>query len=238
MENEFFFPPYKGELYGKPEGVFGDIRVLALGHSHYCEDGYNPDLMNLRIHKNRRIIRCDKNCANYGSELCPIRTGQWTTDAAKNYINSGAKDKTNIFSKFAHILNCFGDDKEKKNEKECWMSLAQYNFLQTAVGKPDKEGNSAEIEFSRILVAEAFKQLAPDIIIAWSEQKVFNHVFKYLPAEFMWTPGNYDFPSGTIKIGDKIAKVIGIPHPSARRRDAQAVAIERIKTIAPELYKK
>ncbi len=65
-----------------------------------------------------------------------------------------------------------------------------------------------------------------------------NHVFKYLPAEFMWTPGNYGFPCGTIKIGDKIAKVIGIPHPSARRSDAQAVAIERIKTIAPELYKK
>lgn len=232
MANEFFFPPYRGELYGKPEGAFCGIRVMALGHSHYCEKGYNPELINLRIHKNRRVIRCDKNCANYGSDLCPNRTGKWTADAADNFIKSGTKDKTSIFSKFAHILNCFGD------EVECWKSLAHYNFLQAAVGNYNKEGNNAEIEFSRILVAKAFKVLAPDIIIAWSEQKVFNHVFKYLPAEFMWTPGNYDFPCGTIKIGDKLTKIIGIPHPSARRRDAQVVATERIKTIVPELFEK
>lgn len=41
MENEFFFPLYEGEFYGKPEGAFGYTRVLALGHSHYCEDGYD-----------------------------------------------------------------------------------------------------------------------------------------------------------------------------------------------------
>lgn len=232
MENEFFFPPYQGEFYGKTERVFGSNRVLALGHSHYCEDGYDQNLINLRPYKNRKIIRCDKNCANYGSDLCPNRTGQWTTDAAENFIKSGTKDKTNIFSKFAHILNCFG------KEVECWKSLAHYNFLQAAVGKYNKEGNSAEIEFSRMLVAKVFRQLAPDIIIAWSEQKVFNHVFKYLPAEFMWTPGNYDFPCGTIKIGDKTTKVIGILHPSARSGAAQTVGMERIKTIAPELFDK
>ena len=231
MENGFFFPPYKGKLYGNPESAFGRTRVLALGHSHYCEREYNRALMNLRIHKNRRIIRCDKNCANYGSELCSNRTGKWTTDAAINYINymnkTAEKDKTSIFSKFAHILNMNG------NEVKCWESLAQYNFLQAAVGELNRGGNSVEIEFSRILIAKAFKELEPDIIIAWSEQKVFNHIFKYLPAEFMWTPGNYNFPCGTIRIGDKTAKVIGIPHPSSRVK--QSIAIERIKTIAPEL---
>lgn len=230
MENEFFFPPYIGNLYGKPEGAFGSIRVLALGHSHYCENGYNSDLIDLRIHKNRNIIRCDKNCANYASDLCPNRTSQWTTDAADNFIKSGTKDKTNIFSKFAHILNYFG------NEVKCWKSLAHYNFLQAAVGKPSNEGNNAEIDFSRILVAKAFKELAPDIIIVWSEQKVFNHVFKYLPDEFMWTPGNYTFPCGTIRIGNKTAKVICINHPAASKHP-KVEDIERIKTIAPELYK-
>lgn len=231
MNIDFFFPPYEGELYGKSEGVFGEIRVMALGHSHYCNGGYNPELINLRIPANRCIIRCDKNCANYGSVSCPNRTGRWTADAADNFIKSGTKDKTNIFSKFAHILNCFG------NEIECWKSLAHYNFLQAAVGNYNKEGNNAEIDFSRILVAEAFKKLAPDIIIVWGEQKVFNHVFKYLPDEFVWTPGNYDFPCGTIRIGDKTAKVIGIAHPIARKY-AKVIDTERIKTIASELFKK
>lgn len=248
MENEFFFPPYEGELYGKPEGAFGYTRVLALGHSHYCEDGYDKNLINLRPYRNRRIIRCDRNCANYGSDLCPNRTGQWTTDAAINYIKTHKKkdetgqpqensqkekkDKTNIFSKFAHILNYSGNDDEIK----CWKSLAHYNFLQAAVGKYDKEGNNAEIDFSRILVAKAFKKLAPDVIIVWGKQKVFNHIFKYLPAEFMWTPGKQDFPCGTIKIGDKTAKVVCINHPIARNH-AKTIDTERIKTIAPELFK-
>lgn len=233
MENEFFFPPYKGDSYGSPDNIFDGKRVFALGHSHYCKNGYNPELKDGRLPRNRTIIRCDRNCANYGTDLCPNRTGQWTKDAADNFVNSGLKDSTDVFTKFARILNCNG----KEKEIECWKSLAHYNFMQAAVADLDGDGNNTEIDFSRTLVAKAFKELAPDIIIVWGERKVFNHVFKYLPPEFMWTPGKQEFPCGTIRIGDKTAKVICIDHPAASRYP-KIIDTERIRAIAPELYNK
>lgn len=53
MENEFFFPPYKGELYGKPEGFFNEVRVMAIGNSHHCDTKFD------------HYHRCCEQCENY-----------------------------------------------------------------------------------------------------------------------------------------------------------------------------
>lgn len=105
MKTEFFIPPYAAHLYGSPDGFFKGLKVMAIGNSHYCTEGFDEK------------TRCGKNCPNY---MIPGKCGNvnanngrqncFTQDVMEDYIacKSGmiaSADWMRTFTSFAHIFN-------------------------------------------------------------------------------------------------------------------------------------
>lgn len=251
MENKFFFPPYKGELYGKPESAFGEIRVMALGNSHYC-DKKHPYLSSQRHNYPKDSdVRCGENCIHYlVKEECPnsslndeIEETGWTVDGARSHIawcygeeyNRAQPYYNKALSNFSKIFGA-----ESKTEiAKLVKSIAHYNFLQAAVPDPHSRGVDSELEPSKHLVIKAIQKVRPDIILVWGYDQILRHMldeFNHTEENIVWTPFDNNNHCGYLKINDLLIKLICIYHPSYRRDHNHSNAKETISTYAPELY--
>lgn len=228
----FFIPPYAEKRYGDPNGFFNGIKVMAIGNSHYCTEGYDKD------------NRCGLNCRNYmipglcgNVNGCYGRTNCFTQDVMEDYIANpvaNKKEKTNwkrTFTSFAHIFNGSCD------VKEVWKSLCFYNFLDVAVQDNKAQGTVDEISDAKNKVIEAIILNSPDVIIVWGEPNVFCHmldVFNHFPENMSWQKSLNNDLCGILTLDNKEIKVVCIKHPSRGGHD-EARSI--IKSIAPEIIK-
>lgn len=231
MENEFFIPPYAEKLYGRTEGFFNGVKVMAIGNSHYCTEGFNEQ------------TRCGKNCPNYmipgkcgNVNVNQGRQNSFTQDVMEDFIayKSGQialADWMRTFTSFAHIFN------ETCDVIMVWKSLCFYNFLQVAVGSNNAPGTPDEINESKKHVLAAIAVHKPDVIVVWGYDNVFVHlldVFKNLPTNFHWIIDSENERCGILTMNEKSMRVVCINHPS---RAGHEEARNLIKHIAPELIK-
>lgn len=229
MGNEFFIPPYAEKLYGKPDGFFKGIKVMAIGNSHYCTEGFDEH------------TRCGKNCPNY---MIPGKCGNvnanegrqncFTQDVMEEYVayKSGlikSADWMSTFTSFAHMFS------ETCDVIKVWKSLCFYNFLQVAVENNNAQGTPEEIDGAKKHVLAAIELHLPDVIVVWGYKKVFVHlldVFKSLPTNIRWAIDPENERCGILTMNEKPMKVVCINHPS---RAGHEEARNLIKHIAPEL---
>lgn len=236
MENVFFFPPYVGDLYGKPDNFFNGKKVLVIGNSHYCDKGYpkNSDrTMN-------REIGCDKCPNRFVENVCPNSNHSWTSDAIEdtkglnNYVQA-RKEYLTTYLKFAIIM----DEKlrgqnnlsEDVNYLIFWESIAFYNFLQVAVPSNNSQGTPTKIKKSKEIFENLFPFMdsnysLPDIIIVLGKKQVFNHFSEFPNFELIQDR------LGKFEHKGKEILTICINHPS---RCGYAMERDRIKGFAPEL---
>ena len=123
MENDFFFPPYVGDLYGKPDNFFNGKKVLVIGNSHYCDKNFDEEK------------HCGFDCKNFIiEEKCPTRNRflssgkvSWTQEAidlVKGEGSTKAEDKLTSYVRLGGIWALNGN-----NKKEFWDSIIFYNFF-------------------------------------------------------------------------------------------------------------
>ena len=215
MENDFFFPPYKGEFYDDPKkSFFGNLKVMVVGNSHHCGD-YDEK------------TRCGFHCPNF-KESCRRFTKDVVVDFENNPTGKGLirkdgdKDWRKTFTKFAWTF------KYKCDRKYFFESIVFYNFLQRAVKDDKAQGYPEEIEISRQLVMDAIRERNPDIVILWGKENVLNH----LPMH-NWLPGHNNRMGYYILNGKKF-KVVCIDHPVKAGYEKQR---KILKECSPELIK-
>lgn len=235
MKTTFFIPAHAEKLYGKPEGFFSGIKVMAIGNNHYC-GGYDKD------------NRCGVNCRNYmipgkcgNVNPNPVRTNSFTRDVMEEYIDhkNGRgifNDWYNTFTKFARV---FSNSTRNEDDKSVWESICLYNFLDVALDENDKYAcaSDSEINDAKDKLLSAIIQQDPDVIVVWGEPKVFSHmldVFRNLPGNMSWRPLENN-RCGYITIDNKEIKVACIDHPSVGFSYDKARNI--VRTIAPEILK-
>ena len=239
MENDFFFPPYVGDLYGKPDNFFNGKKVLVIGNSHYCDKNFDEEK------------HCGFDCKNFIiEEKCPTRNRflssgkvSWTQEAidlVKGEGSTKAEDKLTSYVRLGGIWALNGN-----NKKEFWDSIIFYNFLQRAVPAPIVDNNKFEKELfiSKYEIIRFFRCLnkdgkLPDVILVTGEQNVYNLLpFKNKMKLVQSLPQDIRFYDKyhILQIFDKIIKVITIYHPSATKSYEEQREI--IKGFAPELIK-
>lgn len=214
MEHEFFFPPYVGELYGKPESFFNEVRVMAIGNSHHCDTKFD------------HYHRCCEQCENYIPSC-----NNFTTDVVNNYISNptgegceeGDDRWRRTFTKFANLLGANG------SIERVWNSIVFYNFLQCAVPNSKAQGNTVEINRSKEYMLTLLTEYAPDVVIVWGN----THVYQCLPKGENWK--DITDRTGIYTINGKNIRVACIKHPMICGYE---YGRDIIKSIAPELYKK
>ncbi|MDE6824198.1 MAG: hypothetical protein K2J27_05665 [Duncaniella sp.] len=238
MTTNFFIPPYAENLYGKPEGFFKGIKVMAIGNSHYCTDGYDKDN---RCGKRCRNYMVPGKCGNVNPMLNPPREFSFTQDVMDEYISyKCGKCKHvswyNTFTKFARI---FSNNVNWSDDKFIWESLCFYNFLDVAVENDKAPATPEEIDDAKTKILPAIAMCSPDVIVIWGGVNgLFNHlrdVFSHLPEDMKWIPQPENSRCGVLTIDDKDIKVACIDHPSNRKSDYYDNARTIIKSIAPEL---
>ena len=242
MENDFFFPPYVGESYGKPDNFFNGKKVLVIGNSHYCDEGYD-----ISKSKGEYGTGCWSSCKNYMKEKCPNKNEDlkerftWTKDAISDTmeLENFAKAKSNkltTYLKLAIIMDESFRGQNNLNENESyltfWNSIAFYNFLQAAVPSNNSQGTPTEIKKSKVIFENLFpfmdsKYSLPDIIIVLGEKHVFNHFLEFSNFELV------ESRLGKFRYAGKEIDTICIYHPSARKSYERHREI--IKSFAPEL---
>ena len=211
MEKKYFFEPYKGELYGKPNNFFNGKKVLVIGNSHHCDKEY--DIKN----------RCGSKCCNYSKDCHEFTEGviQWYLQNPKGTgLEPEQKNWRKTYTKFAWTF------KHGCDRKYFFESIVFYNFLQRAVKDDKAQGSPEEIEISRPLVMAAIRELDPDIVILWGKEHVFNH----LPND-QWIPGKND-RVGYYRINNRDIKVICLDHPAYAGYEKQ---LKILMEGAPEL---
>lgn len=173
MENEFFFPPYVGDLYGKPDNFFNGKKVLVIGHAHYCT---GKDEKGIPYYTKECGFECPvRKLPNNGEGKCPNSKDSWTDDVIDGYIKfcegEPAQSSTALFSKFANLL---GADNKRKVQIEIWKSVIFYNFAQVA--SPTTEGELEEDVYikSSLYCSRLFRDLQryklfPDVIFVWGK---------------------------------------------------------------------
>lgn len=214
MEHEFFFPPYVGELYGKPESFFNEVRVMAIGNSHHCDTKFD------------HYHRCCEQCENYIPSC-----NNFTTDVVNDYISNptgegceeGDDRWRRTFTKFANLLGANG------SIERVWNSIVFYNFLQCAVPNSKAQGNTVEINRSKEYMLTLLTEYAPDVVIVWGN----THVYQCLPKGENWK--DITDRTGIYTINGKNIRVACIKHPMICGYE---YGRDIIKSIAPELYKK
>lgn len=230
MENQFFIPPYAATLYGNPDGYFKGIKVMAIGNSHYCTEGFDEQ------------TRCGKKCRNYMIPgICgnvnknKNRCNCFTQDVVEEYIAYksgliGCATWMPTFTSFAHIFN------DTCDEVKVWKSLCFYNFLQAAVGTDKDQGTTEEINEAKGQVLSAIALHMPDVVIVWGRHNVYAHlldVFRSLPENIQWAIDPENDRCGILTMNGHSIKLVCINHPSrAGHEDARNV----IKHLAPELF--
>ena len=239
MEQDFFFPPYIGVKYADDDNFFNGKKVLVIGHAHYCTDGY-PKKPNGRYD---RKLGCGINCPNYAKDrICPNRTGSWTDDVVKAYINYkkfqlriknvGEIEDRKTFSNFA---NLFIPEKRRnpENHIRLWESVIFYNFTQSASPKTTgkdipKVYDDAKPYFLLLLDNLKDSNILPDIIIVWGE-----YIPPHLPfyKDISWA--NKIEKSGFIIFNEKTIPLAFIKHPMLGYYDHNTKVI---KSVAPELF--
>lgn len=251
MENEFFFPPYEGELYGNPEGAFSGIRVMALGNSHYCNKRHPSLPTQQHNYPQKANIRCGEKCIYYLVKgKCPnsslneeMEDSGWTVDGARSHIAwcdekdyKGAQPYYNrALSNFSKI---FGTASKKEIAKLV-KSIVHYNLLQVAVPSNKSEGIDSELEPSKRLVIKAIQKVYPDVILIWGFKHILRHMldeFNHTSENIIWTPFETNNQCGYLHINGHCIKLICIYHPSNRRDPNNTKAKETIATYAPELF--
>lgn len=238
METNFFIPPYVEKLYGKPEGFFNGIKVMAIGNSHYCTEGYDKE------------NRCGKSCHNLMIPgLCgnvnkdKKRQNCFTQDVMEEYIayKSGECNHVGWYNTFTKFARIFSSNVNWADDKFVWESLCFYNFLDVAVKNDKAPATPDEIEDAKTKVLPAIAMCNPDVIVVWGEENgLFHHlrdVFSHLPENMKWIPQQENSRSGVLTIDDKDIKVACVDHPSNRKGDYYDNARTIIKSIAPELIK-
>ena len=242
MENDFFFPPYVGNLYGKPNNFFNGKKILVIGNSHYCDDGYDIPKSNDKQYG----TGCWCSCKNYMKDKCHNKNGDkqftWTEDAISetrdvdNFAEAYKKYLTS-YLKFAIIMDesFRGQNNLNKNERYLtfWGSIVFYNFLQSAVPSNNSQGTPKEIEKSKEIFKSLFPYLEakyslPDVIIVWGKENVFNHFLEFPNFELL------ESRLGKFRYAGKEIDVICIYHPSARKSYEEQRNI--IKGYIPELF--
>lgn len=231
----FFIPAHAEKLYGKLEGFFNGIKVMAIGNNHYC-GGYDNE------------TRCCERCRNYmipgkcgNVNPNPVRANSFTWDVMEEYIDfkKGIGVFNNWYNTFTKFARVFSNSIRNEDEIAVWESICLYNFLDVALDQNDKYAvaSESEIKDAKDKLLSAIIQKDPDVIVVWGEPKVYTHmldVFRHLPENMSWrTLSNKR--CGYLTIGNKEIKIACIDHPSVGFSYDKARNI--INTIAPEIIK-
>lgn len=194
---EPFFKPHIGEGFKNPaNNVFGGLKILVLGHNHYCNT-----LFNLR--KENSEAHCGYNCEKYVKEC-----NSFTKEVVNEFI-SYCKGETefkrfmNTYTKFANAISGY-----EKTPQEIWDNIAFYNFCQSAVSFDAEQPKSKDYEESEEAFYEILRQLKPNIILCWG----FDKVYMNTPFKFWTSPNEGNLGFYTIE-GSKIP-MFYIHHPS------------------------
>lgn len=242
MENDFFFPPYKGDQYGKPNNFFNGKKVLVVGHAHYCTG--KDELTGQPFYTGNCGLECStrKIFPNNGEGKCPNSKGSWTDDVVIAYINckksqKGIKSEGEIEDRrtFSNFANLFIPDEKRNPENyiKFWESVIFYNFTQSASPKTTgkdipKVYEDAKPYFSTLLDKLKNNNILPDIIIVWGE-----YIPSHLPFYNSISWVNKSEKSGFITYNDKIISLAFIKHPMLGYYDHNTKVI---KSVAPELF--
>lgn len=241
--NEIFFEPYivkdceeNPVMYGKADGFFKGIKVMAIGNNHYCKEDFD------------HVTRCGKNCSKYTYECNSFTQGVVDTylsdpnsvfrrdDKRRILYDENRKPKrkdwVRNYTKFARLFNA----ENTEDLRNFWKSIAFYNFLQRAVPDYKSQGTSEEIQLSQKLVFKAIEKCDPDVIIVWGRDNVFNHLPKEnLPEGIKWTWDKESQNSGCYEINGKKIPVICTHHPQYYRYEQNRAIIQK---IYPELFER
>ena len=215
MENDFFFRPYVGELYGKPNNFFNGKKVLVIGNSHHCDEEY--DVKN----------RCGSKCCNYSKDCHEFTEGviKWYLQNPKGTgLEPKQKSWRPTYTRFANVF------KDGCDVNMFYNSVIFYNFLQRAVSNSKAKGSTSEIANSRDLFRRLIEFSKPDYIIVWGVTNVLNN----LPKDDTWQCIDKEGRVYKFKMDEKDYIVIAPDHPVSFHQTNEQRR-ELIKSFAPEL---
>ena len=194
---DLFFKPYIGAGFKNPSNnIFGGLKILVLGHNHYCNKLFN-------IRKDNQEARCGYFCSGY-VEKC----NDFTNHIVAQFISycQGNADFVrfmNTYSKFANALSGY-----KYSPQDVWNNIAFFNYCQSAVSFDAEQPETKVYEDSKEPFMNFLINRKPDVILCWGYEKVYMNT----PSD-NWTAPNGD-KLGFYTIGDKMIPMFHIPHPS------------------------
>lgn len=168
-----FFVPFIGEGFKNPaNNIFGGLKILVLGHNHYCNT-----LFNLR--KENRDAHCDYNCEKYIKE-CNSLT-KYVVNKFISYCkgNEEFEGFMNTYTRFANAISGY-----EKAPQEIWDNIAFYNYCQSAVSYDAEQPTPKDYEDSEDAFLGILREYKPDIILCWGFDKVYMHT----PSKFWTSP--------------------------------------------------
>ena len=196
MKNPFF-KPFIGEGFKNPSNnIFGGLKILVLGHNHYCNTLFN-------IRKDNKSAECGYSCPGY-VEKC----NDFTNNIVAQFISycQGNKDFDwfmNTYSKFANALSSYN-----YSPQDVWNNIAFFNFCQSAVSFDAEKPDAKVYEDSKEYFMNFLNEHKPHAILCWG----FKNVYMNTPSD-NWTAPNGD-ELGFYTIGKKKIPMFHINHPS------------------------
>lgn len=192
-----FFRPYIGKGFENPSNnIFGGLKILVLGHNHYCNTLFN-------IRKDNKVARCGYLCPGY-AEKC----NDFTNNIVEQFMsycqgNTGFDWFMNTYSKFANALSGYN-----YSPQDVWNNIAFFNYCQSAVSFDAEQPETMVYDESKEDFLNFLINCKPDIILCWGYEKVYMNT----PSD-NWTAPNGG-QLGFYTIGDKKIPMFHILHPS------------------------
>lgn len=184
LEEKTFFHPWIGKFYDDPSrNIFGEIKILMLGQSHYCNNTIREKTncytscgaMNLPLESNNYIKSNDimQRKKQMGSDECGKYCSSFTKNVIKKYSQLVEKKETCSWKKDFERGEKYILGHQVKSSEEfsnLWNSISFYNYIQTAYQKNGSDKYTDEYnEFSLSIgcLQDVILTIVPNIIVAW-----------------------------------------------------------------------
>lgn len=194
---EPFFVPHIGIGFKNPQNnIFGGLKILVLGHNHYCNTLYN-------VRKNNKEAKCGCDCPGYVKEC-----NSFTNDVVAKFLSycNGNDDFDwfmNTYSKFANALSGY-----EHSRQDVWNNIAFYNYCQRAVSYDSEQPTANDYIESQEAFLKVLHDNMPDVILCWG----FDKVYMNTPNEGWTAPDGEQL--GYYTINGKKIPMFHIHHPS------------------------
>lgn len=215
MEKDYFFKPYVGDLYGRPENIFNGKKVLVIGHNHHCIDERFPmdsicrrDCQTFKRNLNSCKMKTDCVLRDYIEKLKKIKSE-----------NEGLRPQNSRHDRTFDNFGIFLTGNENLDDIiKAYDSIAFYNFCQFGVISQGKKPNAWMYKESEAPFYKVIRETDPDIILCWGIKTVmWNLPDDYKEGDYEGDHGNHEvkFDIKRYQIDEKHYVAIGFKHPAA-----------------------